>query len=256
MRLAADPDPESYRHFNDFFVRALAPGQRPIDSAEHSIIAPADGCISQLGRIRQGRVFQAKGREYNLLELVGGDENLARPFIDGLFATIYLSPKDYHRVHMPLTGVLRTMVHVPGDLFSVNTTTAIHIPKLFARNERVVCHFDTAAGPMVVILVGAMIVASIETVWAGLVTPVKRQVRVWSYGREDKAIRLEKGAELGRFTLGSTVIVLLGKDRAQWHTELRAQSPITMGSVLGTLRNSHEITSGFLGVHASTQQGD
>lgn len=233
MSIALDPNPQSYRHFNDFFTRSLAEGQRPIDQTSNSIVFPADGCISQLGEIKDGRVFQAKEQEYSLLELVGGNTEHAKPFKNGHFATVYLSPKDYHRVHMPLAGKLESMIHVPGDLFSVNETTADNVPRLFARNERVVCLFSTEAGPMAVILVGAMIVASIETTWAGLVTPVKKQIRHWEYGNNRQGISLAKGEEMGRFKLGSTAIVLFSEDCVQWQESLQAQSPVVMGEVMG-----------------------
>lgn len=234
MSIAHNPDPDSYVHFNDFFTRPLANGQRPIAESDQAIACPADGCISQLGPIKGGHVFQAKGHEYSLLELVGGDASIAKSFNDGCFATVYLSPKDYHRVHMPLTGQLRTMVHVPGDLFSVNETTANHVPRLFSRNERVVALFDTEHGPMAVILVGAMIVASIETVWAGLVAPAQKCVRQTDYQRS-QTITLEKGDEIGRFKLGSTAIVLFGSDVAQWDDALTAGSAVKMGEAMGQL---------------------
>lgn len=164
MRQAQVEDPTAYENFNAFFTRALKPGARPLPAEAGVVVSPSDGAISQLGRIEHGRIFQAKGHSYSLLELLGGDGLRAAPFMGGHFATIYLSPKDYHRVHMPLTGTLKEMVYVPGRIFSVNQLTAENVPELFARNERVVCIFDTAVGPMAVILVGAMIVASIETV--------------------------------------------------------------------------------------------
>lgn len=234
MSIAAHPDPNSYRHFNDFFTRALADGQRPICDAHDAIACPADGHISQLGKINNGQIFQAKGHEYSLLELVGGSNSIAKQFVDGHFATIYLSPKDYHRVHMPLSGTLQTMIHVPGELFSVNDTTAENVPRLFARNERVVALFETDAGPMVVILVGAMIVASIETSWAGLVAPVKKTVQTTHYQKSTE-VTIQKGEELGRFKLGSTAIVLFGKEVASWQESLEAGSSVTMGEKMGTL---------------------
>lgn len=236
MSIAQNPDPESYQHFNDFFTRPLADGQRPIDEATDSIVCPADGCISQLGNIKHGRIFQAKGQEYSLQELIGGNETLAAPFKNGQFATVYLSPKDYHRVHMPIAGTLTHMLHIPGDLFSVNETTANNVPRLFSRNERVVCLFETELGPMAVVLVGAMIVASIETPWAGLITPVKKQVRTWCYpsaANTPDTITLKKGEEMGRFKLGSTAIVLFGNDVMKWSDELKAQSPVMMGQKMG-----------------------
>ncbi|MEX2961893.1 archaetidylserine decarboxylase [Microbulbifer sp. TYP-18] len=234
MEEALEQDCTAYGTFNDFFTRALKPEARPIAGGEDTLVCPADGSISQLGEIHNGRIFQAKGRDYSLLELVGGDPETAARFTGGSFATVYLSPKDYHRVHMPLAGRLQAMVHVPGQLFSVNTTTAENVPRLFARNERVVCLFDTSAGPMAVILVGAMIVASIETVWAGLVTPYRRRIRTTHYGQKDQ-VRLERGEELGRFRLGSTVILLLGADRVRWLEALQAESPVRMGQAFGEL---------------------
>ncbi|MCU1718304.1 archaetidylserine decarboxylase [Pseudomonas sp. 5P_3.1_Bac2] len=234
MSQAQVEDLSAYAHFNDFFTRALKEGARPLDSSPGAVLSPADGAISQLGKIEQGRVFQAKGHSYSVIELLGGDSERAAPFMGGDFATVYLSPKDYHRVHMPLAGTLREMVYVPGRLFSVNQTTAENVPELFARNERVVCLFDTERGPMAVVLVGAMIVASIETVWAGMVTPPKRQLKTFKYDEAARApIHLEKGAELGRFKLGSTAIVLFAPEQVQWATELAANSPVQMGQLLG-----------------------
>lgn len=231
MSQAVEPDPTAYTCFNDFFTRALLPDARPLDPDQRSIVCPADGAISQLGSIEHGRVIQAKGQSFSVLELLGGNPAHASQFQGGQFATVYLSPRDYHRVHMPLTGTLREMIHVPGKLFSVNQTTAANVPELFARNERVVCLFDTEAGPMAVVLVGAMIVASIETVWAGLIAPPLRQVRSERYGIS--APRLERGAEMGRFKLGSTVIVLFSPGHALWDKQLNAGSIVRMGQKLG-----------------------
>ncbi len=235
MSEAAEEDPCAYATFNDFFTRALKDGARPIDSEPHSIVAPADGAISQLGDIQHGRIFQAKGQSYSTLELLGGANDLAAEFNDGQFATVYLSPKDYHRVHMPMAGKLRSMIHVPGDLFSVNEATAENVPRLFARNERVVCVFDTDAGPMAVVLVGAMIVASIETSWAGQITPQLRQVVRQDYDQLNDDITLEKGEEMGRFKLGSTAIVLFPKEVMSWKEEMAAGSKTTMGEAMGYL---------------------
>ncbi|WP_079229926.1 archaetidylserine decarboxylase [Pseudomonas putida] len=233
MSEALVEDLTAYEHFNAFFTRALKPGARPLDETPGAILCPADGAVSQLGPIEHGRIFQAKGHSYSALELLGGDPALAAPFMGGEFATIYLSPKDYHRVHMPLAGTLREMVYVPGRLFSVNQTTAENVPELFARNERVVCLFDTERGPMAVVLVGAMIVASIETVWAGLVTPPKRELKTFRYDESSRApIHLEKGAELGRFKLGSTAIVLFGPEQVKWAENLGAASAVRMGELL------------------------
>ncbi|MBA4288877.1 MAG: phosphatidylserine decarboxylase [Pseudomonas sp.] len=237
MSEAQVEDLSAFAHFNDFFTRALKEGARPLDGTPNAVLCPADGAVSQLGKIEQGRVFQAKGHSYSVIELLGGDSQRAAAFMGGDFATIYLSPKDYHRVHMPLAGTLREMIYVPGRLFSVNQTTAENVPELFARNERVVCLFDTERGPMAVVLVGAMIVASIETVWAGLVTPPKRTLKTFNYDEAARApISLDKGAEMGRFKLGSTAIVLFGPDQVQWADTLTANSPVQMGQRLGDPR--------------------
>lgn len=230
MREAQQESLYAYPSFNAFFTRALKPDARPIDGSEKDIVSPADGAISQLGEIEDGRIFQAKGKDFSLIELLGGDSQRAKPFMGGEFATIYLSPKDYHRVHMPVTGRLKEMVYVPGKLFSVNQATAEGVPELFARNERVVCLFDTEFGPMAMVLVGAMIVASIETTWAGTVTPPMRRLKSWSYDDAALApITLEKGEEMGRFKLGSTVILCFGQDAIDWEEALEAGSPVKMG---------------------------
>lgn len=233
MSIAAEEDPLAYPSFNAFFTRALKPEARPISNEEGAIICPADGAISQIGTIQNDRVFQAKGQSFTTLELLGGDTVEAPRFKDGHFTTVYLSPKDYHRVHIPAAGKLVKMTHIPGDLFSVNTVTAEEVPRLFARNERVVCYFETNNGPMVVVLVGAMIVASIETVWAGLVTPVKKKIRTTYYSEDPKDICFDKGDEMGRFLLGSTAIVLFPKDRIQWDAKLEAGSMVQMGQKMG-----------------------
>ncbi|MDK8266950.1 archaetidylserine decarboxylase [Pseudomonas oryzihabitans] len=244
MRQAQVEDPTAYENFNAFFTRALKPGARPLPAAADVVVSPSDGAISQLGRVEHGRIFQAKGHSYSLLELLGGDGLRAAPFMGGHFATIYLSPKDYHRVHMPLTGTLKEMVYVPGRIFSVNQLTAENVPELFARNERVVCIFDTAVGPMAVILVGAMIVASIETVWAGLVTPPKRELKRFAYDEAARApITLRTGDELGRFKLGSTAIVLFGPEAVNWSAELGALSTVNMGQLLGVPTTSAPLTT-------------
>lgn len=240
MAEALEEDPCAYSSFNDFFTRALKPGVRPISDQSDAIVCPADGAISQLGDIEYGRIFQAKGQDYSLTELLGGDSQQARPFMGGKFATIYLSPKDYHRVHMPFGGKLRTMVHVPGDLFSVNEATANQVPRLFARNERVVAIFDTDIGPMAVVLVGAMIVASIETVWAGQITPVRKQIRTTHYPHTE-SVELAKGEEMGRFKLGSTAIVLFGPDVITWEAGYLANTPTRLGEVLGQVMTQSEI---------------
>jgi phosphatidylserine decarboxylase len=232
MSLAAEENPLAYNCFNDFFTRALKTGARPIDGAFDSIVCPADGAISQLGKIIDGRIFQAKGQSYTTVELLGGDEELAAEFSDGTFATVYLSPRDYHRVHMPYGGKLRAMVSVPGELFSVNTVTAENVPRLFARNERAVAIFDTDIGPMAVVLVGAMIVAGIETVWDGQIAPfASRDIASSLYPYQN--IMLNKGDEMGRFKLGSTAIVLFAKDKILWDEKFRAGAPTKMGEHMG-----------------------
>jgi phosphatidylserine decarboxylase len=236
MSEAAISDLTAYTSFNDFFTRALRADARPISDAD--IVCPADGAISQIGAITNDAVFQAKGRHYSLTALLGGDPARAEPFINGQFATVYLSPKDYHRVHMPITGTLREMIYIPGKLFSVNTRTAEQVPNLFARNERVVALFDTAVGPMALVLVGAMIVASIETVWSGVVAPLSQRIIATRYGQQEAKYEqhdtvLDKGAEMGRFKLGSTVIVLFGKNALHWDAGLAALQPVRLGQALG-----------------------
>lgn len=231
MAEAQESNPEAYAHFNDFFTRALKADARTFVQQPDSIACPVDGTISQLGDIREGRIFQAKGHEFSALELLGGSAQLAELFQEGKFATVYLSPKDYHRIHMPIAGELKQTLYVPGRLYSVSPLTTNQIPRLFARNERLIALFDTEMGPMAMILVGAMIVASIETVWASLVTPPKRQLKQTQYGDR---IRLEKGDEMGRFKLGSTVIMLFGKDAMQWEQSLAADQGVRMGQLLGS----------------------
>ena len=206
MHEAVEEDKYAYESLNAFFTRALKPECRPFDDTENSWLCPVDGAVSQARRIENGRVFQAKGHDYSLLELVGGDEKLAAPFQNGNFATIYLSPRDYHRIHMPIAGELTNMAYIPGRLFSVADHTVKTVPRLFARNERVACFFDTEHGPMVMILVGAINVSATETVWHGLVTSENKKLKHFDYKKGEVA--LERGAEMGRFNLGSTVIVL------------------------------------------------
>ena len=229
---AAQSDPTAYPTFNAFFTRALKPGARIADPDPRALLMPADGRISQCGKIEGGRIFQAKGRSFTAAELLG-DAEAAKPFHDGLFATVYLSPKDYHRVHMPWTGTLRETVHVPGRLFSVGTAAVATVPRLFARNERLVCHFDTSFGPMVSVMVGALLVSGVETVWSGVEIP--------RYGdaitRKDwrgKNITLERFAEMARFNYGSTVIVLLPPGVAELAPELGAETAVRLGQRLAT----------------------
>lgn len=228
-----NPDPSNYEHFNAFFTRELKPGIRPIIEGEDSVACPVDGTVSQALPVRDGRIFQAKGHDYSLVTLLGGSVERAAPFQGGIFTTIYLSPQDYHRIHMPLTGTLREMVHVPGRLFSVNPATTRVIPGLFARNERVVSIFDTTFGPMAMVKVGAVNVGSIETVWAGEVTPpAGRVIRAWHY-EGDEAITLQKGEEMGRFNMGSTVVLLFGPDAAAWAEGITAGEKVRLGQLLG-----------------------
>lgn len=233
MSQALEPNPEAYEHFNAFFTRALKPDARPLDTKPGAILSPADGAISQLGPIEHGRIFQAKGRSYGLTTLLGGNPERAEPFINGQFATVYLSPRDYHRVHMPVRGTLRETIYVPGDLYSVNQVTAAGVDNLFARNERLVAIFDTEYGPMAMVLVGAMIVAGIETVWNGQVAPTAKRPVILDRNYEQAPITLEQGEEMGRFKLGSTVVLLFGPDAVNWQDALGAGSAVVMGRSLG-----------------------
>ncbi|WP_155829362.1 archaetidylserine decarboxylase [Halomonas huangheensis] len=231
MSEAVEEDPEVYPTFNAFFTRALKADARPL---EEGLLCPADGTLSQWGRIEEGRLIQAKGHRFSVSDLLGGDPLRASDYRNGSFATVYLSPRDYHRVHMPLTGTLTEMVYVPGRLFSVNDATTRYVPGLFARNERLVCHFDTEQGPMVMVLVGAMIVAAIETVWSGQVTPLSGRVeRV----RFDRPITLERGAEMGRFKLGSTVVMAFANQ-----VDFDAISPARDGGI--EVRMGQQLASG------------
>ncbi len=226
LSVAEAEEISKYPSFNAFFTRALKEGQRPIDENVAHIVSPADGAISQLGKIKQGDIFQAKGQSFSTEQLIG-DPQLAQPFGNGEFMTVYLSPKDYHRVHMPFAGRLTETLYVPGELYSVNQVTAENIPALFARNERMVCLFDTELGRMAVVLVGAMIVAGIETVATGKVKPTGR------IELQQHDMQLEKGAELGRFYLGSTAIVLFEENKVQWDKILSANSQVEMGKMVG-----------------------
>ncbi len=237
MAEAEVEDPRAYAHFNDFFTRALKADARPVNQDESVIVSPVDGAVSQLGKIERGQIFQAKGQSFNVTELLGGDAALAQSFMGGDFATIYLSPKDYHRIHMPLKGTLREMVHIPGKLFSVNPATAEKVPSLFARNERVAAIFDTEAGPMAMVLVGAMIVASIETVWSGLVAPAQNNVKHFQYGDSQAAVCLDKGEEMGRFKLGSTVVLLFPEGKTNFETSMAAESVVRMGERFGQINS-------------------
>jgi phosphatidylserine decarboxylase len=230
MSEALNPDLASYTSFNDFFTRALKADARPLTTADFA--CPVDGAISQFGPIERDQIFQAKGHSYSTTALVGGDAQLAARFDHGAFATLYLSPRDYHRIHMPCDATLKRMIYVPGALFSVNPTTARGVPGLFARNERVVCVFDSAFGPFVLVLVGATIVGSMATVWHGVVNPPRSgQVREWNY--DGKNIALKKGEEMGRFLLGSTVVLLFPKGTITFNPEWKPERLIRMGETMG-----------------------
>ncbi len=229
MAEAANPDPSAYASFNDFFTRPLRDDARPLADAD--LLCPVDGAISQFGSIEGDQVFQAKGHRYSTVALLGGDHQLAAAFEDGLFATLYLSPRDYHRIHMPCDGTLREMIWVPGALYSVNPATARGVPGLFARNERVVCVFDGADGPFALVLVGATIVGSMQTVWHGVVNPPRRpDITKWRYGPGE--VTLDQGDEMGRFLLGSTVVMLFPKDRFAFNPGWQPEGAVRMGEAM------------------------
>ncbi|BCO17548.1 phosphatidylserine decarboxylase proenzyme [Alteromonas sp. KC3] len=243
MTEALYEDPTHYRSFNAFFTRPLKPDARSIDDNDNVLIHAVDGTVSQFGDINSDSIFQAKGHDFSLTTLLGGKPEIAAPFKNGKFATIYLAPRDYHRIHMPIEGTLTDMIYVPGELFSVNPLTAQNIPGLFARNERVVALFDTPVGKMAMVLVGATIVASIETVWSGTVTPpAGKNVQHWSYEKDSEAaVKLEKGAELGRFKLGSTIVVCFEKDMIEF--EDMAPGMVTrLGVPMANMRNGSDDT--------------
>ncbi len=234
MAEAANPDPQAYASFNQFFTRALRADARPL--ADAAFVCPVDGAISQFGAIARDQIYQAKGHTYSTRALVGGDAALAAQFDDGAFATIYLSPRDYHRIHMPAAATLRRMIHVPGDLFSVNPATAQGVPGLFARNERVVCVFDLQVGettvPFVQVLVGATIVGSMATTWHGVVNPPRPgTVREWSYN--DQPLHLQRGEEMGRFLLGSTVVLLWPRDTIAFNPDWAPGNAVRLGEAMG-----------------------
>jgi len=233
MSLAADPIATNFASFNHFFTRELKQGVRPIDSDKNTIVSPVDGAISQLGTIQDGRVFQAKGQDYTLLELLGGDQEWCEKLENGLFNTIYLSPRDYHRIHCPVDATLKRMTLVPGRLFSVNPGTARTVPRLFSRNERLVNLFDTEYGPMAVIFVGAIFVSSMDTVWSGNITPSQRG-RINTQNYPDNDISFRKGDEIGRFNMGSTVILLFPKNSIDWLNSYTAGSTVQLGQALAT----------------------
>ena len=230
MAEAAEMNLDYYSSFNAFFTRLLRNGVRPI--SESDIVSPVDGVVSQVGLVTSGQIVQAKGQEYSVLALLGGDDAVTSEFVGGQFATIYLSPKDYHRIHMPVTGTLRKMRYIPGKLFSVSPRTVRAVPDLFARNERVAVTFDTDFGPIVVVLVGAIFVGSMETIWAGQITPnYGKVIQQWTYDGE-QAITIEKGQEMGRFNMGSTVVVLVGKGAALFNDQVEAEATIQLGNAM------------------------
>lgn len=230
MAEAAEMNLDYYSSFNTFFTRLLRNDVRPI--SESDIVSPVDGVVSQVGPVTSGQIVQAKGQEYSVLALLGGDDALTSEFVGGQFATIYLSPKDYHRIHMPATGILRKMRYIPGKLFSVSPRTARAVPDLFARNERVAVTFDTDFGPIVMVLVGAIFVGSMETIWAGQITPnYGKVIQQWTYDGE-QAITIEKGQEMGRFNMGSTVVMLVGKDVALFNEQVEAEATIQLGNAM------------------------
>ncbi len=233
MSLAQEPNLDNYPNFNTFFTRALHADARPVIANDNLLACPVDGAVSQLGTIKDGRIFQAKGRDYTLLELLGNDTKKAQLFEDGHFATLYLSPRDYHRIHLPITGKLTAMTHIPGRLFSVSPSTARAVPRLFARNERVIAYFDTDIGPLAMVMVGAIFVASIETVWAGEVTPPAGcQIRHWEYDSAAPAHQFQKGDEIARFNMGSTVILLTGKNAIHWLDNIQTTDSVQMGQAI------------------------
>ena len=228
MSLALNPDPESYSSFNTFFTRELSPEARPISSVDRNIISPVDGAISQVGKIENDTIIQAKGKSYTLKHLLLEDE-LVNMFSGGEFATLYLSPKDYHRIHMPISGKLSRMIYVPGKLFAVNAHTARAVNAVFAKNERVINIFHTDIGPMAMIMVGALFVGSMETVWAGQITPDKDRIINNVQYSDDEAVRMQQGQEMGRFNMGSTVILLFPKDTIRWASGMVVDKTIVMG---------------------------
>jgi len=222
----------AYPSFNAFFTRQLREDVRPLAKGDDIVVSPVDGAISQIGQIEQGQIIQAKGRQYSVLELLAGDQQLAKQFDQSQFATIYLSPRDYHRIHMPLTGKLKSMSYIPGKLFSVSPRTARTVPNLFARNERVVTVFETELGPMVLVLVGAIFVGSMETVWQGQITPdYGKKVEHWAY-QDEQAVTLQKGEEMGRFNMGSTVVMLMPQQCKPFLDEFNAGSAVQMGQAI------------------------
>ncbi len=235
MSLAVNEDACSYETFNHFFTRALKPEVRPVNNDNNSIISPVDGAVSQIGNIEGDSIFQAKGHNYTLHQLLAGQDHWCKTFHNGSFSTLYLSPKDYHRIHMPCAGRLTQMSYVPGKLFSVSPLTARMIPGVFARNERVLCFFDTKLGPVAVIMVGAMIVGGMETVWQGCITPPHRdRINHWHYTDDESAKDFDKGDEMGRFNIGSTIILLFAENKIKWNENIVSESGVIVGQEIAT----------------------
>lgn len=238
MSLAKNESIGSYKSFNAFFTRKLKPEARPVVSGEDEIACPVDGTVSQTGKIEEGKIFQAKGRHFTLKQLLGSPKLDATAFENGQFATIYLSPRDYHRIHMPVDGTLKTMAHIPGRLFSVSPATTRVIPGLFARNERLVTLFETDYGPMAMIPVGAIFVGSIETIWHGEVTPpTTSDIKIWQYNDKAKSVELKRGEEYGRFNMGSTVVLLFGPHSIEWSKEIKPGATVKLGQLLATRKS-------------------
>jgi phosphatidylserine decarboxylase len=238
MHEAVQSNPLAYESFNAFFTRALKPGARPIDGDPRSVVSPVDGMVSQCGPIDGDRLIQAKGHDYSLLALLGGDAKLAQRYQGGQFACIYLAPFNYHRMHMPLCGYLQDTIYVPGELFSVNAATARSLPDLFARNERVVCDFNMSTGKFAMVFVGALFVGSIETVWAGEINPLPRRGGAPAHISQGRGVQLEKGAEAGRFNMGSTVVLVFEPGQMQWDKHMLSGATVRMGQRIGQLHDT------------------
>lgn len=238
MSIADRQQVQQYEHFNDFFTRTIKADARKIDSDINGITSPVDGSISEFGSIQEHKLLQAKGKHYSLQQLLAGDNTLASTYKNGEFLTAYLAPKDYHRIHMPIDATLKKMTYVPGTLFSVNQRSVNHVDGIFSRNERVICEFTTAHGPMILILVGAMIVGSMATSWHGVISPRSNCVQQWDY--QNNPVTLKKGEELGYFQMGSTVIMLFPKNTLHWKSELKPGAALQMGEKIATLTTTHQ----------------
>lgn len=235
MQEALKENPQDYHSFNEFFTRVLKPNARPIDNETNVVVMPVDGTMAEFGSTKYDRLIAAKGQDYSLKNLLGGGEDY-KDFSNGDFACIYLSPSNYHRIHMPIDGTLKKMIYIPGKFYSVNPTYVEAIDELFTKNERVVCFFDTSAGPLAMVLVGATIVGSIATTWAGVITPQnKRKLKVWDYSNLEQPVNLKKGEEMGKFLLGSTVITCFGPNKISFIPELKTNHPVKLGTKLANI---------------------